>query len=118
MNLTFPRKHMLGLAIALIVSGPALAADNQTIINQSAVAAAEGNLAEVSQSGDINLAVVEQNGSLNNTAISQDGVWLEAYNYVSGDDNQVRIEQQADWHIAYTDIAGNENTVTVTQDGF
>ena len=78
MNLTCSRKHMLGLAVALIVSTPLMAANNEAIITQTSVAATEGNLAEVSQTGDINLAAVEQNGGLNNSSVAQDGVWLEA----------------------------------------
>ncbi len=70
MKLSFPRKHMLGLAIALIVSGQAVAAGNEAIINQTSTSVAEGNTAEVTQSGDINLAAVDQNGALNTTAIT------------------------------------------------
>src|SRR5690606_29486238 len=118
MKLTKPRKHILGMAIALVLSAPLSAANNEVIINQNSTAVAEGNLAEVHQSGDINLAAVDQAGGINNSSVQQDGVWLEAYNFVAGNDNQIRTEQLAEWHIAYVDIAGNENTATVTQDGF
>ena len=60
MKLTKPRKHILGMTIALVLSAPLSAANNEVIINQNSTAVAEGNLAEVHQSGDINLAAVDQ----------------------------------------------------------
>jgi hypothetical protein len=95
MRVNHSRKHLLGLAITLVLSAPALAQSNEVIINQTATAAAEGNLAEVEQTGEINLAVIEQNGNANTAIAEQNGVWLEAYQLVNGNNNKVSTRQFA-----------------------
>ena len=47
MNLIKPRKHFLGMAIALCFAGNVMAENEAIILQSSAVGSAEGNTAEV-----------------------------------------------------------------------